>query len=335
MLYKKQNIINFLTITLVLSQVFVDAYAKDPVNNSSKIQKFTPEASKESDNEKKFNIGFTGAFEKSNHSFNTPALDANHQYRELGGYSLGVESSYKFYDNPNSDLFIKGSDIFFNASFSKVKGENSIDLLSNSKNADYTAYVIAKAKAKFYDYRLGSNVDFAKNNNFTPSLRIGGFYKELYLNNFDSYILSSTKFNSTFIGDTTYTSGQVLNVESSYTGLMIGGKLKHDSLQTQNVIIFDFYPLVRFKSKIFSPQENFRTNLQSADLGFGFKIAFEHYFKFNNQKLKFFSSYENIKISRLKERDQDGLKTYGDSNISKSRGNSSFNSLNLGVGIYF
>jgi len=153
------------------------------------------------------------------------------------------------------------------------------------------------------------------------------------------------------IGEYDKISGLGQRTRSQFSGPIIGGKLSHKNGDSENVLIFDFYPAVKYYGKQFWPQrgpgaENWK--LRDAQLGYGFKVGLEHYFKVNNQTLKLFSSFESIKINKLIQSQTSFINKDGDVDYvvkefrikggdadSVVKGNVNYNSVNMGLGFYF
>ncbi|MBM3590014.1 MAG: hypothetical protein FJX30_01365 [Alphaproteobacteria bacterium] len=251
----------------------------------------------------------------------------------MAGYSIGTELKYKTFSDPNNNL-VKGNDIFFSYEYSNLKGEGTDDDISNFISAEpFAFYSIQKAKGYGHDFRLVTSFDFEKFSDITPSLRIGGFHKML---KFDMNDGVGAGFDT---GNAYYDkiSGLAQRTRSQFSGPIIGGKLSHKNGDSENVLIFDFYPAVKYYGKQFWPQrepEAQNWKLRGAQLGYGFKVGLEHYFKVNNQTLKLFSSFESIKINKLIESSYYYRIKGGDAN-SAVKGNANYNSVNMGLGFYF
>jgi hypothetical protein len=292
----------------------------------------------DSQDNKRLTYGIFSSFQKSNFSFDTPDFHSILKWRDMEGYSVGSEINYKITDNP--DNLIKGSDAFFSYAYSRVRGEGTDDDISNA-NGDYSvaSYSVQKVFGNSNDYRFGVNLDLLKINNFTSSFRIGGFHKKLNLDMTSGFYFFSDEAGK-FLGVTQRT-------RSKFSGVILGGKISHKTPDTENVLILDIYPSVSYKGKQFWPNRYMQQQhwiLRGHDRGFGFKVGFEHYFKINNQNLKMFSSYESIKIKRLREYrydrigdayDLEHVSVIGGTADAFVKGRAKFDAFNMGIGINF
>lgn len=326
-------ILSFILASLILPNI---SLAKD-LSETKNIDKLQNSNSNKS-SDKKFSLGIFGSYQKSEFSFDTPAAHSILKWREMRGYSIGTELKYKTFSDQNDNL-IKGNDIFFSYEYSNLKGEGTDDDISNyDKDYGFSYYSIQKAKGYGHDFRLGTSFDFEKFSNITPSLRIGGFNKMIKFDMNDG-VGAGFSINSPSSASLYYDkiSGLAQRTRSQFSGLFIGGKLSHKNGDSENALIFDFYPAVKYFGKQFWPQrepESQNWELEGAKPGYGFKVALEHYFKVNNQTLKLFSSFESIKINELIESAYYYTINGGDAN-STVKGNAKYNSFNMGLGFYF
>jgi len=280
--------------------------------------------------QKKFSYGINSSYQKSNFSFDTPAAHSILKWQEMNGYSIGTELKYKVFDTNNDYNTIKGSDVFFSYDYSKLSGSGTDDDITNAKS--FAAFSVQKAKGNSHDIRVGTNLDFKEYNNITPSIRFGGFYKKLKFDMNDGKILL-VDFDQALAG-LGKLSGLGQRTNSVFTGVTIGGKISHKLEGNENVLIVDFYPAVQYTGNQHWPHRNLHWKLKSATPGMGLKVALEHHFKVSEQNLKIFSSYEYIKINKLNESGTN-YSVKGGSSDSSVNGEALFNSLNMGIGLYF
>jgi len=284
----------------------------------------------------KLSLGLFTSYQRSEFSFDTPAGHSILKWREMEGYSVGSEIKYKVLDLQSQKGWLKGNDLFFSYTYSNLRGEGTDDDISNySKNSSLSAFSVQKAKGSVNDFRFGSNFDFEKFENFTPSLRLGAFYKKLKFDMRDGNFVGVDYLNK--IAVNTKINGLGQRTESEFSGLTIGGKISNKNNDSENALIVDLYPAVSYVGKQYWPQrdpEDRNWKLSDAQPGFGFKVAFEHYFKALDQNFKIFSSYESIRVNKLNEKG-DYYSVKGGSEDSEAKGNAKFNSFMLGLGIYF
>ena len=318
---KKINIKAYLLSIIFLSFVCAQkSFALESTNNN------------DSQDNKRLTYGIFSSFQKSNFSFDTPYAHSILKWRDMEGYSVGGEVNYKITDKPSADNLIKGSDAFFSYAYSRVRGEGTDDDIQNS-DLNFTGYSIHKVFGNSNDFRFGVNLDLLKNNNFTSSFRIGGFHKKLNLDMSSGYYFYADFAEGT--AEFGKPLGLTQRTRSKFSGIILGGKISHKTADTENVLILDIYPSVSYKGKQFWPNRYMQQQhwiLRGHDRGFGFKVGFEHYFKINNQNLKMFSSYESIKIKRLREYEYD-LSVIGGTEDALVKGRAKFDAFNMGIGI--
>ena len=254
----------------------------------------------------------------------------------MNGYSIGTELKYKVFDANNDYKFMdvlngsfSGGEVFFSYEFSKLSGSGTDDDITNGDES-LMAFSVQKAKGNSHDIRVGTNLDLGEYNNITPSIRFGGFYKKLKFDMNGGKSLQHYDSNPTL----TEFSGLGQRTNSVFTGTIIGGQISHKSEGSENVLIVDFYPAVQYTGNQHWPHRNLHWKLKSATPGMGLKVALEHHFKVSEQNLKIFSSYESIKINKLNESGPN-YSVKGGSSDSSVNGETLFNSLNMGIGLYF
>ena len=326
----------FLTLLNPLLSFATEIRLVPKIGNNYKTIKNHYQLSQEND-KKKLSFGINASFEQSNFYFDTPAAHSILKWREMKGYSIGGELKYKIFDFDDefSNSIIEGSDVFMSYAFSKLKGEGTDDDVTNYNDSTISAFSVQKAKGKSHDLRLGTNIDIHKNNNFTSSLRLGGFYKELNFDMNDGNAIAIDYANSR--GGNFKINGLGQRTKSKFTSMIIGGKISHESQETENVLIFDLYPAVYYRGDQLWPQRDPKDqnwSLESTNPGFGFQVALEHYFKISNQKLRIFSSYESITVKKLKE-SGDYYQVTGGTAQSSAKGRANFDSFKMGIGVYF
>ena len=303
------------------------------INNQAFAEKEKSSDKAKITSQKKFSYGINSSYQKSNFSFDTPAAHSILKWQEMNGYSIGTELKYKVFDTNNDYNAIKGSDAFFSYEYSKLSGSGTDDDITNAKSL--AVFSVQKAKGNSHDIRVGTNLDFKEYNNITPSIRFGGFYKKLKFDMNDGKFLAAD-FKRGRAG-LVKISGLGQRTNSVFTGVTIGGKISHKSEGSENVLIVDFYPAVQYTGNQHWPQrepESQHWKLKSATPGMGLKVALEHHFKVSEQNLKIFSSYESIKINKLNESGTN-YSVKGGSSDSSVNGETLFNSLNMGIGLYF
>ncbi len=275
---------------------------------------------------KEFSIGFYSSFQNSDFSFDTPAAHSILKWREMKGYNIGTELKYQIF-NSQEEYLINKSNIFLNYSYSELKGEGTDDDISNYGGG----YSISKAEGNINDVRLIADIESIDFSGFAPAIRLGGFYKRVNFDMRGGYFLYAND-KGALIGE--FLDDLTARTSSEFSGATVGGKITHKTDSSENILLFDFYPSVKYHGNQNWPLRELRWKLSSASPGIGFKIGLEHYFKVSNQAFKLFSSFESIKIKKLKEFEP-GYSVIGGSKNSAVNGNASFNAFNIGAGIYF
>lgn len=243
----------------------------------------------------------------------------------MNGYSIGTELKYKIFDNDN---FMQKSDIFASYYYSSLSGKGVDDDIRNY----YGIISFHKAKGTSHDIRLGTNLSIGTYENITPYIRLGGFYKKIRFDmNLNEAISYYGYYDSFYKGKFSTVSQRS---DSVFTGVTAGTKISYESDKTTNSLIADFYPAVYYTGKQHWPlrePENQYWQLKQGRPGIGFKVTLENYL---TENFKLFSSYEYIEIHRLNE----FVSNYsykGGTDSSFAKGKASFNSLNMGMGLYF
>ena len=275
---------------------------------------------------KEFSFGLHSSFQNADFSFDTPGAHSILKWREMKGYNIGTELKYQIFDT-QGEYLINKSNIFLNYSYSKLKGDGTDDDISNY----FGVYSVHEAEGNIHDARAIVDIESADFNGFAPAIRLGGFYKRVNFDMSHGYFLYATN-SGAFIGE--FPDVLTQRTSSVFSGATVGGKITHKTDSSENILLFDFYPSVKYQGNQHWPLRELHWKLSSASPGMGFKIGLEHYFKISNQAFKLFSSFESIKINKLKEFGPE-YSIIGGSKDSAVNGNASFNAFNIGAGIYF
>lgn len=300
---------------------------------------------------KSFSIGVRSEISKSDFSFDTPAANSILKWENMRGRGIGIDLGYKINDTVEA---------FGNYTYSTSKGKGTDDDITNSQeygpilgissqNEFYyfplTAYSIHKAKARSADTRLGLNIKLY-NNNFTKvSGRFGYFNKNLIQKMNNGKQLASIFYHNSsstyaILGQTQSLSGLSAKTNSNFSGAIVGFKIdKSFNNNSINSLIFDFYPSVSYKGNQFWPQrdsESQRWSLKNANSkNYGLFVQASHEFKIDdNLWFKLYANYENIQISKLKEKGN-SLSVKGGDIESAVKGNTKYENIVAGIGLTF
>ena len=337
----KKNLSLTLLMSLLIASIGLEnSMAEENKSNKKNVPQNSETKSSNNNFQKllgeKVSLGLFTSYQRSEFSFDTPAGHSILKWREMEGYSVGSEIKYKVLDLQSEKGWLKGNDLFFSYTYSNLRGEGTDDDISNYTEDSYvSAFSVQKAKGTVNDFRFGSNFDFEKFETFTPSLRLGAFYKKLKFDMNDGNSVAVNYYNK--IAGNYRITGLGQRTESEFSGLTIGGKISSKNNDSENALIVDLYPAVSYFGRQYWPQrdpEDRNWKLSDAQPGFGFKVAYEHYFKALNQNFKIFSSYESIRVNKLNEKG-DYYSVKGGSAYSEAKGNAKFNSFMFGLGIYF
>lgn len=336
--------IKLIKLKLFLSALIISASAANIAQANDELYKNKP-----------FSVGIRGEISKSDFSFDTPAGNSILKWENMRGRGVGIDLGYKFNDTIEA---------FGSYTSSTSNGKGTDDDITNSLEYDaslYTpkpnelgnkeiflplsAYSIHKAKAKSKDLRVGLNIKLFNNASTKISGRLGYFNKKLTqeLNSgkqLVSYLYYRPYQVLSTLGATRSINGLAAKTDSNFSGAIVGFKIdKSSSNDSINSLIVDFYPSVTYKGNQLWPQREIESqhwSLKNANgKNYGLFVQASHEFKINESLwFKLYANYENIHISKLKERANEYSIKGGDKN-SAVKGNTKYENIVAGIGLSF
>lgn len=272
-----------------------------------------------------FSIGVRGQIQRNDFSFDTPIGHSILKWQDMKGNGYGLDLGYKFNDN---------IDGFLNYTMTKSNSGNGTDDDISNYGKGFSVH---KAKGETKDYKIGLNINAYKGKGLNLSPRIGYFHKSALLQLYGGQY---------FYGDTSYGDNEnaiTQQTKSTFQGAVLGFKVdKQSSPEVINSLIFDFYPMVRYKGNQLwpyqTPGNGLLWSLKSVggkgalSRNMGMMVQLEHKFRLQGSLwMKIYTYYEHIQVQKLKEKAD-----YGDTNtLSIAKGKAEWDSVGLGVGLYF